>query len=706
MITADRKVLMRAASVAASLTLAALAAAPADAAGWAGAGAGAGAGRDPTARNLHAAAVAAVVETQLSPVPSMNDQKRSRALVESLLVARKTGRSDVASRAILPINRRDAVVRGLETNLTLAIGRLEPDSTQTLVREAKAVFDPVFDLSLGYDREASYLRQRLGTVIPKGVFTRIPDTAGGENIGGAVAPADADPEGSTNYTDPLEGNYGPLVGNRRLNTCKIPFNTCTDHGNPQVRAIEFYQNSNTTPTQEEIVANNTINNGHPLQQVSVELGLTQELPWGGSLQVTDQTIQQKIYYDASHYWKDGQFSTNLTATLNTPVPFGKGFGNDNPDHAAIRSAEINRLQADWSLKDLNNQILEAIDTAYFELVRQLEILASTVENRDLVAGLQARQDRIIKQDPGLITRYQEAQIKAEVTRAEIAVEQQLQTYLAASVTLAQLIGDPDARTGAAIYLPYSYAHDLETPLAVSFDGALTTAHINRPAFFIVQLGRDSADVALRLAQNQARPDLQFSTSVALGENGSTYGYSNPGSSQINALAHPDTVNQNYALTYTYPWQNRAANAAVDIARLSAEDQEIVIRQTDTQVRQEIATDLATVQGARAELVHATEETRLLRAAYESLVRQLDAGLVGDDQIILALRNLISAEQATIGARIDNREAETALLYAQGIIANVLPGQLAVSALDQHRLTLLADAGYLRYFGTEKAGKKK
>ena len=100
------------------------------------------------------------------------------------------------------------------------------------------------------------------------------------------------------------------------------------------------------------------------------------------------------------------------------------------------------------------------------------------------------------------------------------------------------------------------------------------------------------------------------------------------------------------------------------------------------------------------------ETRLLRAAYESLVRQLDAGLVGDDQIILALRNLISAEQATIGARIDNREAETALLYAQGIIANVLPGQLAVSALDQHRLTLLADAGYLRYFGTEKAGKKK
>jgi outer membrane protein TolC len=687
--SADRKALMRTASVAASLSLAALVPAAA-----------VGAGLDTTARDNHAAAVAAVVETQLSPVPTMDDQKRSRALVEGLLVARQTGRNDVAGRSIKPINRRDAVVKGLETNLTLAIGRPDPDIAQTLVREARAVFDPVFDLSLGYNREASYLRQKLGTVIPKGVYTTVPTSAGGENIGGAVAPSDASPEGSTNYTDPLEANYGPLTGNRRLNTCKIPFNACIDNGTPQVRAIEFYQNSNTNPTQAEIVANNTINNGHPLQQVSVQLGVTQELPWGGSLQVTDQTIQQKIYYDSQHYWKDGEFTTNLTATLNTPVPFGKGFGNDNPDHAAIRGAEINRQQADWTLKDLNNQILESIDTAYFELVRQLEILASTVENRDLALRLKARQDRIIKQDPGLVTRYQEAQIKAEVSRAEIAVEAQLQTYLSASVTLAQLIGDPDAHTGAAIYLPYSYAHDLETPVAVTYDGAMTTAHINRPAFFIAKLGRDSADVGLKLAQNQARPDIQFSSTVALGENGSTYGYADPLQSQGN-LIHPDTVNQNYALTYTYPWQNRAANAAVDIARLSVEDQEIVIRQTETQVRQEIATDLTAVQGARAELVHATEETRLLRSAYESLVRQLDAGLVGDDQIILALRNLISAEQTQIGARIDNREAETALLYAQGIIANALPGQIAVSALDRHRLTLLADAGYLKYFGAEK-----
>jgi len=154
--TADRKALLRTASVAASLSLAASLPSLA---------AGAELGSD--AVQHHAVAVAAVVEAQLTPAPVLEDQKRSRALVESLLTARKMGRGDVASRAILPINRRDAVVKGLATNLPLAIGRQQSDLAQALVREAEAVFDPVLDLSLGYDRQASYLRERLGTVKPK-----------------------------------------------------------------------------------------------------------------------------------------------------------------------------------------------------------------------------------------------------------------------------------------------------------------------------------------------------------------------------------------------------------------------------------------------------------------------------------------------------------------------------------------------------------
>ena len=427
-----------------------------------------------------------------------------------------------------------------------------------------------------------------------------------------------------------------------------------------IRALEFYQNTNKSPVPATITANGgraTLNKGHPLQQVNVTIGLSQELSWGGTVQLTDNTIQQKIYYESRHYWEDGQYTTTLTGTFNSPLPYTKGFGPDNPHNSSIRSAQIAGEQANWVLKDLVNSTLRDIDIAYFEVVRQLETLESTVKNREQIVKLKERQDRMIKQDPGLVTRYQEAQIDNEVSKAGIQVEQALQGYLSASVALAALIGDPDARSGSAIYLPYAYTRDVNTPLAVNLDGALTTARANRPDFHIVQLGRDSAEVGRRLAENQALRDIKVSASVNAGENGSTYGYSNPYQSTM-ALGQPDTVKQAYGLTYTRPWGNRAANAAVDIARLSVEDQEIVIHDTDSRVKREITTDLATVQTARARLKHSDDQAKALRSAYDSLGRQLEAGLVGEDQIITASRTLLSAELSRISAKIDNREAET------------------------------------------------
>lgn len=640
---------------------------------------------DPHLLDQHARVVAAVVQSQIAPALMPEDQKRARALLGGLLAKRTAGRADVATRPIMPLSRREALSRGLETNLSLAIGKREPDRAETVLREVRAVFDPVLDLSLGYTRYDSYRRERVGLLRPR----TFAGTGGNE---------------FTPFNDPLTN----VATQRRINLCQ--YFPCPNSTKPEVRALEFYSTlsvpAGPSTVAEPIVANagrSSLNNGHPLQQIDVSIGLSQELPWGGTLQLTDDTIRQKIYYDSNHYWEDGQYTSNLTGTFNTPIPFGKGFGPDNPHNSAIKNAEISRERADWTVKDLVNQTLRDIDVAYFEVVRQLEALASTVESRALVVQLKDRQNRILKAEPGLVTRYQEAQLDNEISRANIQVEQALQAYISASVALAQLIGDPDARMGSALYLPYSYVRDLDTPLAVTLDGALATARTNRPDFFVARLDRATAEVNLNLAKNQARPDVQVGASVRSGENGSVYGYANPLHSQ-ERLIRPDTLNQNYSVTFTRPWGNRAAEAAVDIARLSAEDRDIVIRDTDARVKREITTDLATVQSARARVASANSEARNLRLAYESLERQLGAGLVGEDQIIQAMRRLLSAELSKISARIDNREAETALLYDQGTIANALPGRTAESALDQRRLAMLADAGYLKYFGPDKTAK--
>lgn len=672
--TANRKALLRTTALAGgALVLALTLAAPARAEP---------APVDPRLLDQHAKVVAAVVQSQIAPALMPEDQKRAQSLVRGLLDQRRSARSDVAGRPILPISRREAATRGLETNLSLAIGRAEPDRAQTVLREARAVFDPVLDLSLGYNRADSYRRERVGLLKPR----TFAGTGGNE---------------FTPFNDPVTN----VATQRRINLCL--YAPCPASNTPEVRALEFYSTlsvpAGPSTVSEPIVANAgraALNNGHPLQQVDVSVSLSQELPWGGSLQLTDQTIQQKIYYDTRHYWEDGQYTSNLTGTFIAPIPFGKGFGPDNAHNSAIKSAEINRERADWTLKDLVNQTLRDIDLAYFEVVRALEALNTTVGNRELMVQLKARQTRILKAEPGLVTRYQEAQLDNEVSRAGIQVEQALQSYLSASVALAQLIGDPDARTGSAIYLPYAYGRDLDAPLAATLDGALAAARVNRPDFFIVKLDRANAEVGLKLAQNQAQPDIQVAGSVRSGENGSVYGHGDPVESQ-GRLIRPDSLNQNYSLTYTRPWGNRAAEAAVDIARLSVEDREIVIRDTDNRVKREITSDLASVQSARARLTHSAAQAADLRAAYESLERQLGAGVVGEDQIILASRNLLNAELTRIGAKIDNREAETALLYDQGTIANALPGRTVESPLDQRRLALLADSGHLKYFGPEK-----
>lgn len=624
---------------------------------------------------LHGRTVAQIVQNQLLPHPTKAEQERVPLLVKALLQQRTANTGSLAGRQLQPLERRDALRRALEKNLSLAIGRVNPERTQKLIQEAKAVFDPVFDLQIGYTRNDTYLRTRVGTVIPKSMIA-------------VVGP----PYGLTSTAaDNL---------NTRLNFCAEFGAQYCAKSVPVIEFIEFYYNTSTAPIQEEIVASpgRTANHGHPVQKISYTLGLTQQLPWGGTATLTDQTIQQKVYYDGTHYWEDGQFTTNLTGALSMPLPFTRAFGTDNPNNAAIRNAEIARKSADWELKGLINQTLRDVDQAYYEVVRQVETLETTVHIRDLIAQLRQKTHRLYDQQ--LATVYQKAQMDAELNKAELRVEQALQGYVNASVALASLIGEPDVQRRSQLYFPFAYSHDLGQQTSVATDNLLATARENRPELAVAKYGRETAGVNQALAENLARPNVVAGANLTSSQNGSTYGFSDPAHSHANIVT-PDNLNQTYSLTYTYPWMNRAAEAGVEKAKISAQDQDLAVRGTESGIRREITDRLAALQSARARVKLNGEEAKQLRSAFANLEKQLEVGLVGEDQVILALRNLLNAELAALGAQVDGKQAESALLAAQGIIANVLPVQTAQTPFDQHRLKLLADAGQLSYFGAPR-----
>ncbi len=654
----------------------------------------------------HFQVVAATVTSQLVQRPT-RAEGALLPMIERLLQARAAERGRQLTRGIEPLTRRDAALAALRNNLTMDIASGEPQRLSQVVTEAEAVFDPVFDLEVGYTRNDTFTRTKIGTV-RENVFA----VTGNEFI--VRDPLDSVevgqiPQSVLDGLTPeqlaaIEDVSLAPISRRRLNLCAFEPRACETEA-PVIRALEYYQDFSPDIVQDEITASpgRSGNEGHPVQSVNVTLGLTQELPWGGTLTLTDQTIWRKIYYDPDHYWKDGDWTTNFLATLETPIPFGRGFGADNANRAAIQRAEIARERADWSLRATINATLGAVDVAYFELVRQAESLRRAVRNQRLVRQLRNRTERLY--DAGEGTRYQRAQAQNELVRAGLRVETALQDYINASIALARLIGNPDTRSGVTLYLPYAYSQSFEAELPAGFDDAWRTARVNRPELFVAALDTRSAEVTARQAEVDTRPDITLTASIASRQDNSNYGYAHPLHSH-NRIIRPDTLNQSYTVEYQWPWMNRGLEAVAARAQLSVESLRLGERATELEVRREIATQLSDLQSARARVSSARREVLGRRRAYASLDRQREVGIVGHDELINALRQLLIAELAEVEALVDAEQAETELLVAQGTVANTLPRRTVQTRLDRRRVDMLADAGVLAYFGKPEASARR
>ena len=83
-----------------------------------------------------------------------------------------------------------------------------------------------------------------------------------------------------------------------------------------------------------------------------------------------------------------------------PLPFTKGFGSGNDKLAASRSADAVAERADWDLQALLNKVLLDIDTAYFDVVRRMEALETTVGNRDMIRQAEGADEPAVRPASG------------------------------------------------------------------------------------------------------------------------------------------------------------------------------------------------------------------------------------------------------------------------------------------------------------------
>jgi outer membrane protein TolC len=602
----------------------------------------------------------------LDKVVAEQDKAAARLVEEALAAKQKTGTwRRLERKHLVRLPAAEAALQALKKNLNIEINRHEAERVRRALMEAQAVFDPILDLSFSYDERDTHERTLMGTV------SRLP------------------------FNVPMGGSPGP-------NCTPAPNRLCLSGpaqeataiiGGGGIRSILFDPRPPDPEAEQTIFASRNQPNG-PTQTYTYTMALTQQLPWGPSYDVSVITTDRDVFYDNRGNSFDASWASTLVFDLIVPLPGGRNFGPYAIFDTQIKFAEKQRERGFWGLRSSINTTLLQVNLAYLDLIETLENLRITTEDRELVQHNTAHTQRLFKD--GFATTFDKAQIEAELAQARAREQQAQNDFILASDLLATLIEYSDKAVRSNIYLPVGYAAWLDQPLEFDAKQALAVAKEHQPALQLSRVDYESSEILKRGAAVEARPDVNITATIESIQDGSVYGYKSYWES-IGAIGDPDTLNQSYAITYNYPWGNRALRARYAQAKHGVEDSVLNKRETYNTVAQGLNDALSGIQTARARIMRAEQNLNAARLGYNSLANRAAEGEINEFEVIINIQQLLNAKRAKIAAIVDNKRAEANLLASQGLIARHYAGIIAPTALERHRLSILSKREDLQYF---------
>ncbi len=557
--------------------------------------------------------------------------------------------SAIQGRRMMPLTPQEAALSALRHNLSLRIAEGERAKVAELLREAQSVFDPVLEVALRHSDSETYRRAKFGQAKRRNFIVRpnpmpipVPPNSEGEAKVSALGFRD-------HYADELV-----------------------------FKEIEASQDS-------EFSAD---------RNTSYEVILDQVLPWGGSVRVANVMRYHKSYYREGYAYDD-RWASDLYLTFETPLPWTREFGADGPLRTAIEQAELARERGEWELRATVNAILLAVDVAYWRLVGSIEELRATEALRDISLDQLARVQR--RFDLQLTTRYRLMQAEADAARAQSLVEEARAAYLVASTALANLLVEQPRELAYSVLVPYGFSEHLRERMPADLQEALARMKEQRPDLILEDIGTRSAAIGLRTSANLTRPDLRMLASLKSGQDNSVMGFSDPGKAYGRTFA-PDTFDQSYMLSFNRPWGNRAANAALRAAEVNLNEiRPVSEAYASSLAGREVYDALSGMDAARALADLRQLELTAAENAYAALIRQQEVVAdVTQNEIILSMRKIYDADISLVRAWVANKQAESQLLAAQGVLLNEYARRHA-GDFELYRLQALADADQLSYF---------
>ena len=563
----------------------------------------------------------------------------------------------IRGKTIVPINAKRAALQAMEKNLSLHISKYDNQTIEEALIEVRAVFDPILSASLTHNVSKKNNRSIIG---------------------------------SLNFRD-MASIFPNGIENR------LSVNTAPNQTQAQVIELGYRGQKGGIKGDQEIFASKADNFGSTITS-KLTIGVSQQLEDGGSYTISEVTTNKPIFYavDGKVFKTGAPWSSSLSVSLQMPLPvYGKGYGEFSSNNVSAMLAQKRKEKTHWVVKQLINQILLQVDLSYWELVNTYERLHVAIENRQRVGSQQERTKRLFKN--GSVTRFNKVQVDAEFAKVRVQEEQAWRNLLLASQALSKLINNNTDDLANNIYAPVDYYGRLQDFLELNVEKMTQQGQTFRPDLFMAEKDLEMAKINQKFFQDQAKWDITVGGSWSASQQGSKYGYTEYYRS-VGHLIDPDFFGQAYSIDVKRPLGNRAKETAKVRGMVSQESSAMDHNNKKVDITLEIRDAISIVSSARTRINLALDTEKLSQIAYDKLLRKRKVGADTTElELIVNLRNLLTAKLGVIQAYIANRKAESRLLLASGIIANRYMERTSTSSIDVNRMKVLAQNRKLSFF---------
>ncbi len=373
-------------------------------------------------------------------------------------------------------------------------------------------------------------------------------------------------------------------------------------------------------------------------------------------------------------------STNSSLALSFTQHLLQGFGSA-VNSRQIRIAKNNREVSDLTFRQQVETTVVAVMELYWDLVSFND--AIKVSQDALVASQQLLENNRKQVEVGTL-----AQI--EVVRAEAEIASREQTLLVSQTRALQqetILKTALSRTGVASPA-IAAAHIITTDVIrvpsvepiVPIQDLTAQALASRPELATSRIQLSNQELTIRGSKNGLLPTLDV---VAGLSNGALAGSPNPlpavpGSPHSNneffiggygtvlaQLFSRNFPNYSVGVNLNIPIRNRAAQAQVITDELTYRQQQLVLQRLENQVRVDVQNAVIGVSQARAQYLSAQKATVLQQQTLDAERKKLDLGASTIYNVILAERDLVTAQSSEVAAEAGYAKARVELDRATG-----------------------------------------